>query len=70
MFNPNRQFDILLFYMTKDFPIGDILVKSGWNQLVRKNDIYFLRDIDHNNSYAQFSTSLGHLFAKHLFKQE
>ena len=70
MFNPNRQFDILLFYITKDFPIGDTIVKLGWNQMIRKDNSYFLRDISQIEFYTEFPTSFGHLLAKKLFKQE
>ena len=70
MLNTYRQFDILIFYTPKELSIGETLVKSGWNQMVRKDNFYFLRNLTNSNFYTQFSTSLGHLLAAQLFKQE
>lgn len=70
MLNTYRQFDILIFYTAKELPIGDTFIKPGWNQMIRKDNFYFLRNPCNSNFYTQFSTSLGHLLTGQLFKQE
>lgn len=70
MLNKYRQFDILLFHTAKDFAIGDIVINPGWNQMIRKDDFYFIRNISFSHFYAQLPTSLGHILAQQLFKQE
>ena len=67
MINKYRYLDILLFEVKIPFPMGAITIRSGWNQLIRKEDEYFLRSVSENDFYGSFPVKIGHKLLEKLF---
>lgn len=67
MINKHRYLDILLFNVKIPFPIGEVTVRHGWNQLIRKDDKYYLRSVSENDFYGNFSVKIGYKLLEKLF---
>lgn len=67
MINKYRYLDIILFNIKSPYIIGDLTISEGWNQVIRKDDKYFVKNICENNFYGTFDVSIGHLLLEKLF---
>lgn len=67
MINKYRHLDVLLFEVKIPFSIGSTTVKSGWNQLIRRDSEYFLRNISETNFYGKFPVKIGYKLLENIF---
>lgn len=67
MINKFRYLDILLFEVRIPFPMGATIVRSGWNQLIRKDSEYFLKSLSENDFYGSFPVKIGHKLLEKIF---
>lgn len=67
MINKYRSLDILLFYVKSPFFIEDKEIKQGWNQLIRKENEYFVRNVSETVFYINFPVKNGHKLLEKIF---
>lgn len=67
MTNKYRYLDILLFYAKDNFFINDREIKKGWNQLIRKENNYFVKSITESIFYIDFPVKNGYKLIEKIF---